>query len=435
MSNGAGLTHYPPDTHVCRGAELPMTPIKIMHFADVHFGIEAYGKQDPETGLNTRLLDFRKSLCGACDKALESGVDLALFAGDAYKTRDPNQTHQREFASCIRRLTQAGVPVVMLTGNHDMPNARARANALEIYSMLGVENVHVISRPEVLRIETKAGPVQVAGMPYLLRSNVLAREECKNKTIQETTDLMVAKYGEYIEYLIGKLDPALPSVFLGHFWLKNAKVGSRPAYLNVAEPEVLVSTVARPEFDYVAMGHIHKHQDLNKRSHPSVVYCGSTDRIDFSEKDEPKGFVLVHLSKGSAEYEHIPVDVRSFVEIDVDADAEEPTEKILKAIGEHAIDHAVVKLIYRIPRTKLELIREAEIKEALSSAFMIVSVTRDVVDDQKVTRNKLLNEGLDPVQALDMYFETKDDFRERKSELMEYANPLIQELLAEERVS
>jgi hypothetical protein len=66
---------------------------------------------------------------------------------------------------------------------------------------------------------------------------------------------------------------------------------------------------------------------------------------------------------------------------------------------------------------------------------MVVSVTRDVVNDRQLTRNKLLNEGLDPVQALDMYFETKDDLRERKSELMEYANPLIQELLAEERVS
>ncbi len=412
-----------------------MNHLQIMHFGDVHFGIEAYGKPDPETGLNTRLLDFRKSLDACVTKALEAGVHLALFAGDAYKSRDPNQTHQREFASCIRRLTQAHIPVVMLTGNHDVPNAKARANALEIYGTLGVENVSIISRPEVLRIETAAGPVQVAGMPYLLRSNVLAREEAKSKTIEETTDLMVAKYGEYVEYLISKLEPGIPSVLLGHFWLKNAKVGSRPAYLNVAEPEVLVSTVARPEFDYVAMGHIHKFQDLNKRAQPPVVYCGSTDRMDFSEKDEPKGFVLVHLTKGSAEYEHVPVDVRPFIEIEVDADVDDPTEKVLKAIGEREIDDAVVKLIYRIPRSKLDLIRESEIKEALSKAFLVVSLTRDVQDDRQLTRNKLLNEGLDPSQALEMYLDTREGLGERKSELLDYAKPLIQELLAEERVS
>ena len=66
---------------------------------------------------------------------------------------------------------------------------------------------------------------------------------------------------------------------------------------------------------------------------------------------------------------------------------------------------------------------------------MVVSFTREAVDDQKLTRNKLLNEGLDPVRALEMYFDTREDFRERKSELMEYANPLIQELIADERVS
>ena len=412
-----------------------MAPIKIMHFGDVHFGVETYGKQDPETGLNTRLLDFRKSLNDACDKALAAGVHLALFAGDAYKSRDPSQTHQREFASCIRKLTQAGVPVVMLTGNHDVPNAKARANALEIYGALGVENVHVISRPEVLRVETNAGPVQVAGMPYLLRSNVLTRDELRDKTIEEITELMVEKYGEYIEYLIGKLEADIPSVLLGHFWLKNAKVGSRPSYLNVAEPEMLVSTVARSEFDYVAMGHIHKFQDLNKHAQPPVVYCGSTDRMDFGEKDDPKGFVLATVTKGSAEYEHVTVDARRFVEIDVDADVDEPTERILKAIGEHEIEGAVVKLIYRAPRARMEQVREAEIREALDGAFMVVSFTREAVDDQKLTRNKLLNEGLDPVRALDMYFDTREDFRERKSELMEYANPLIQELIADERVS
>ena len=87
--------------------------IRCMHFADTHFGVETYGRLDPATGLNTRLLDFRNSLCRAIESALQEGVHLALFAGDAYKSRDPSQTHQREFALCIRRLTEAGVPVAI----------------------------------------------------------------------------------------------------------------------------------------------------------------------------------------------------------------------------------------------------------------------------------------------------------------------------------
>ena len=320
-----------------------MPPIKIMHFGDAHFGIETYGRIDPETGLNSRLVDFRRSLEFAVEKALEARVHLALFAGDAYKSRDPNQTQQREFASCIRRLTDAGIPIVMITGNHDVPNARARANAVEIYRTLGVRNVHILSRQEVLRLKTAAGPIQIAAMPYLLRSDILSRDECKNKTIQEITDLMVEKYGDYIAHLADQLDPAIPSVLLGHFWIKNAKVAGQSGYLNVAEPEVLVSTVMNPAFDYVAMGHIHKFQDLNKRAMPPVVYCGSIDRIDFSEKDEEKGFVIAEVEKGSAKYEFISIPVRRFVEIEVDADADDPTERILKAVSRKDIADAVVK--------------------------------------------------------------------------------------------
>ena len=412
-----------------------MEPIKIMHFADAHFGIETYGKLDPETGLNSRLIDFRQSLNCAIDKALEAKVHLALFAGDAYKSRDPNQTNQREFASCIRRLTDAGVPVVMVTGNHDLPNSKAKANAVEIYNTLGIQNVYVLTRPEILKIETPAGPVQIAGMPYLLRSSILSKDESRNKTILETTDLMVQKYSDYIEYLARHLEPGIPSVLFGHFWIKNAKVSLQRSYLNVAEPEVLVSSVANPAFDYIAMGHIHKFQDLNKRGHPPVVYCGSIDRIDFSERNEEKGFVLVELAKGSASYEFMQVPTRRFTEIEVDADVEDPTAKILKAISGEEVADAVVKLLYHISQDKLPLVREAEIREALSPAFMVVSITKDIKRDDQAMRNRLLNESLDPVQALEMYFDTKDDYRKRKVELMEYAGPLIDELLAEEQVS
>jgi exonuclease SbcD len=408
--------------------------VKLMHFADIHFGIETYGRIDPETGLNTRMLDFRRSLDAAIENALAAGVHLALFAGDAYKTRDPNQTQQREFARCIKRLTESGVPVVMVTGNHDLPNARSRANALEIYRTLGVDNVHILSRPEIIKIDTSAGPVQVAGMPYLLRSTALAKEESRGKSIVETTDLMVEQYSRYIDYLARSLEPDTPSVLLGHFWIKNARVSSQTGYLNVAEPEVLVSTVANPAFDYVAMGHIHKFQDLNKHAHPSVVYCGSLDRIDFSERGEEKGFVLVELKKGSASYSFISTPARRFAEIDVDADVPDPTAAILKSIEEANVEDAVVKLCYHVSEERLPLIREAEVREALADAFMVASVTKDVLQKESRSRNRLLNESLDPMQALEMYFDSCDECKKRKEELLNYTRPLLEELLAEEQV-
>jgi len=120
--------------------------MKIVHFADLHIGVENYSRPDPETGLPSRLADFLRAFDELVDFSLDDQVDMVLFAGDAYKSRDPSQTHQREFAKRIRRLTTAGISVFLLVGNHDLPNAISRASALEIFQTLAVERVWVGSR-------------------------------------------------------------------------------------------------------------------------------------------------------------------------------------------------------------------------------------------------------------------------------------------------
>ncbi|MFA6711541.1 MAG: metallophosphoesterase, partial [Candidatus Caldatribacteriota bacterium] len=77
--------------------------VKFLHFADIHLGVENYGRIDARTGLHSRLNDFIRTFTAAIDIALEEKVDFALFCGDAYKTNNPNPTHQREFARQIFR--------------------------------------------------------------------------------------------------------------------------------------------------------------------------------------------------------------------------------------------------------------------------------------------------------------------------------------------
>ena len=105
-----------------------MAPIKVVHFADVHLGVDNYGRLDPGTGLFTRLSDFLRAIDQVIEAACIQEADLVIFGGDAYKTRDPSPTYQREFARRIRRLSQAGLPTVLLAGNHDVPNAVGRAH-------------------------------------------------------------------------------------------------------------------------------------------------------------------------------------------------------------------------------------------------------------------------------------------------------------------
>ncbi len=154
--------------------------MKILHFADLHLGVESYGHTDPETGLSSRLLDFLSALDQVVDYALKNKVDLILFCGDAYKTREPSQTQQREFARRISRLSSGNIPIFLLVGNHDLPNAIGRATTTEIFDTLAVKNVYVSNRPDIYCIPTSNGTVQIVSLPWPRRGALLSKEEKKN---------------------------------------------------------------------------------------------------------------------------------------------------------------------------------------------------------------------------------------------------------------
>ena len=73
----------------------------IVHTADVHIGVENYGRPAPVTKTSSRLLDFLNTLDEVVDYSISHQADIVLFCGDAYKSRNPSQTHQREFAARI----------------------------------------------------------------------------------------------------------------------------------------------------------------------------------------------------------------------------------------------------------------------------------------------------------------------------------------------
>ncbi|MFC1962524.1 exonuclease SbcCD subunit D, partial [Chloroflexota bacterium] len=197
--------------------------MKILHFSDLHLGVETHGTLDPETGFSTRLLDFLKALDQVVDYALENRVDLVLFCGDAYKGREPSQTHQREFAKRLHRLTESDIPVFLLAGNHDLPNAVGRATAVEIFHTLSIKNIHVASRPDIYHLQTASGPLQIAALPWARRSLLLSKEESRNLTFQQTNDRLQEILTRTLEAFVESLDPSLPAVLAAHISLSTAK--------------------------------------------------------------------------------------------------------------------------------------------------------------------------------------------------------------------
>ncbi|HMK07444.1 MAG TPA: exonuclease SbcCD subunit D [Anaerolineales bacterium] len=400
-------------------------PIRVVHFADVHVGMENYGRLDPVSGTSSRVRDFLDRLDEVVDYAIGHDGDLAIFAGDAFKSRDPEPTQQREFAARIKRLADA-MPTLLLVGNHDMPGMAAKASSVDIFGALQVPGVIVGDRPGSRVVATRRGPVFLAWIPYPMRNRLLARDESQGKTIDEldealrraVADLMASQAEE-----ARRQD--MPRLLVGHLAVAEAKLGSERTILLGRDVGLATSSFADPAWDYVALGHIHRHQDLHPGAAPPVVYSGSLERIDFGEEDEAKGFCWVELARGGTRWQFVPVAARTFRTVRVDVRrSEDPTAAVVEAAQGADAGGAVVRVLVRIRADQEPLLRERDIQEALAQASSVV-VGRDTEPENRVRLGDLSPEALSPLQLIERYFRDQGAEEPRVASLIERAAELI----------
>ena len=408
--------------------------MKIIHFADLHLGVESYGRIDPASGLSSRLLEFLSAFDRLTDFALKNRVDLVLFCGDAYKSRDPSQTQQREFARRISRLSSSGIPILLLIGNHDLPNAIGRATTTEIFDTLAVKSVYVANRPDVYKIATPSGIIQVVSLPWLRRSALLSREDAKNLDFDQISLKMQQVLTGIINTRAKELDPKLPSILAAHVWVSGAQIGSEKSLTIGQEHVLLLSNVANPAFDYIALGHIHKHQVLSHN--PPVAYAGSLGRLDFSDEGDDKGFYLVEIEpagetgKKRVSFEFQPVNGRRLITINVGLELADtdPTATVLKAIAEQeaGVSDAIVRLLISLPQELEGQIRDGDIRNALAGAHYY-TIAKDIKRESRLRLGDLTAEEITPAQALKAYLEATKVSPERTKLLLEYGERLIEE--------
>jgi len=401
--------------------------IKLLHLADIHLGMENYGRTDPKTGLNSRLLDFLESFDYAVDYALKNDIDLVLFAGDAFKSRYPSPTYQREFAKRIKKLASSGIPTVLLVGNHDIPASEGKANTLDIYHTLEVENVYVSRKPELLTLDLKnKEKIQIATLPWLAKSILASKKDYEKKTISEIHQEMAEKLVKKVKDLIPQIDDHLPCVMLAHTTIAGAEYGSEHKVYVGSDVVLPLNIFTQESFDYVALGHLHKFQILNQN--PPVVYSGSIDRVDFSEEKEDKGFIVVEISNKNTKYQFIPVPARKFLTIRVKVNEEdsEPTQKVISQIEKNKIEDRVIRIIIEVPESQVEKLYDHEIRKVLSQAHFIAAINKEVIKKER-DKKVLYTEELSVIEALERYWQSKGISQKRMERLKDYAEKLTKE--------
>lgn len=269
--------------------------VKILHTADLHLGAGS------SIGGKKRVEDFIESFKRIVDLAIKEEVDLVLIAGDIFHTPRPSSTVFYAFAEQTKRLFEKNIKVVAVAGNHDVPRSLEDKSFLEALAEYSDKMFIFIKRPCKVTIESKEGKkISIVGIPYLnpiyftlpdVRDEIGYRRKIRNtvKSLLEDTD---ADY----------------KILLGHLMTEWATFGSEKIFVGDKDIRISNQDILAHEFDYVALGHVHKPQ-----SRDNVYYAGSIERIDFSEAKEKKRVLILSENYGKVVPTEYRIPVRAMV--------------------------------------------------------------------------------------------------------------------------
>ena len=402
--------------------------IRLLHFADAHIDLARQGRRDAESGLPLRVLDFLKSLDAIVDAAISEKVDLVIFAGDAYRDRSPAPTYQREWGQRIMRLSTAGIQTLLVVGNHDVSPAALRAHTLQEFETLQVPNIHVLSKPILLKPEQLNGlPVQVIGIPWLNRSGLAAAYEGEAADSDDINDQMEASLTRVIEDMMDGLDPALPAILTSHVSVQGASYGNERSVM-LGRDVVLAGSLVRDErLDYVALGHIHKAQNLNEGGHHPVIYPGSIERVDFGEVDDRKTYVIAEVERNKTAWKQYDLPGRKFIDRSVElTDGDKVQEQILAALPDAGeLKDAILRLVVVYPRDWEALIDEPAIRRAAEEAFEFHFIRRPRVQVRLRLAGDKSIASYKPAELLDLYWKSVPPADEKPETLGVLAGEII----------
>ena len=199
---------------------------------------------------------------------------------------------------------------------------------------------------------------------------------------------------------------------------------------------LLKSDVALPQIDYVALGHVHRHQRLG--DDPPVVYSGSLERVDFGEEDDEKGFCVIELDPAMPPGRRVerfsfrPVDARRFttVSVTVPDDDLDPTATVIRAIGAHDVEDTIVRVLIEVSGELAGHIRDNEVRAALEGAHYVATISKNVAADS-TTRLPAGTATLRPRDALELYLKGRGVPADRTDRLLRHADKMMEEIALE----
>ena len=262
--------------------------MRLMHLADLHLGKIIFK--------HPLLNDQHEVLQQILDIAAEQNVDGVMIAGDLYQRNSPAAEAMTELSRFLTSLTDMGLPVYIISGNHDSAERLAYLSAVAEKAGIYIASP-VPGEIRTVTAEDAFGKVRIHLFSYCTPLQIRQRFQEQAASIDNYDDAVRAVLAAH------PVDSMERNVILAHQFLTGANV-SESEELAVGGSEN-VSAALFDDYAYVALGHLHGPQKVLRET---VRYAGSPLKYSFSEADQKKSVTIVELrEKGSVTVETVPL--------------------------------------------------------------------------------------------------------------------------------
>ncbi len=256
--------------------------VRLYHLSDTHLGHSQYTRTDA-SGLNQRELDIAAAFLRVVDLAVVERPDLVIHAGDLFDGVRPGNRALATAMEGFLKLSRAGIPTVVIAGNHEHPKLRETGSPFRLFEHLPGIHVAYTGRREERILQVRGETVRVHAVPQCADNAALAREVTEAPITPGTLEILVA----------------------------HGAVPSLPAFAHAEFNEQQLDASWFRPFSYVALGHYHGVQQVA----PNAWYCGAPERVSIAEAAQEKGFLDVVVTAPGVQPTFRPLEGRAYLDL------------------------------------------------------------------------------------------------------------------------
>ncbi|UCH26652.1 MAG: exonuclease subunit SbcD [Trueperaceae bacterium] len=345
--------------------------MKILHTADWHVGRVLHGID--------RTPEIRAVLKEVLEIARQQEVDLILVAGDVFDGKNPSALAEDTVFGFFQATAEAGIPSVVIAGNHDSPNR------LDAFSgLLQLARVHVVGNPRVagqgglIRLSISGQPVCIAALPFVSERRLVRVTQLLEGDAGTHRETYQQSMRKLIANLSHAFAPDTVNLLMLHATMEGATLANSEYVFHTTADYTLSHDVLPEDADYVALGHIHNAQVVEGMPGRSAQYSGSLVQLDFGEQETRKVVYVLEVRPGRPTEVVAEVPLRTGQQLRRVVIREDELERR----GSQLVDYAgLLKLVVEmdVPRPGLKDRIKASLPQVVSVEFRLPKVESDVV--------------------------------------------------------